>query len=408
MNYIKTLKYLNKVMSPYDKHGIMSKPLKYLRYNLKNAPRKLYKFRACTDINFDNLENENIFLTQASSFSDELDVSLLFDGIEKTPDKKIIKLYKKECLSYYTDNFYLRYDDLDELDITPIEVKKLLEKNYDNNFKFSPKKISRIILKQSKFLARKDVFALDFKSKAEKRKRYEELLNMYIEVRTGMAIKLDDIFSKYGQGEQLANRCKEHYASKLKSIKEGTRKDTYVHSLCSDFKNLSMWEKYADFHKGFCVEYTLDMEKAVDAFMKNKGGIEMIESLYNLFPVSYLNYNKKQKVLSSYKFLSTLYDYSSKRILGYGRTSKILSLYKHQELIKRKDFDFEKEWRIILFNINNQVIHFPLTSSIIIGRDISDENLDKLISISKKLNVPAYKQTIDKNNNSYDYILIKE
>ena len=109
MNHIKTLKYLDRVLNAYDKHGIMSAPLKFLQYNIKNAPHKLYKFRACTDINFDNLENENIFLTQASKFSDELDILLLFDGMDNISHRQMIKLYKKECLSNYIDNYYSKY-----------------------------------------------------------------------------------------------------------------------------------------------------------------------------------------------------------------------------------------------------------------------------------------------------------
>ena len=125
MNYIKTLKYLYRVLNARDEYGIMSNPLKYLKYNLRNAPRKIYKYRECTDVNFDNLENENIFLTKASEFSDNLDISLLFDLIDKISYRQIIKLYKKECLCRYIEGYYKQYRDLDDIDISPHEVKEL-------------------------------------------------------------------------------------------------------------------------------------------------------------------------------------------------------------------------------------------------------------------------------------------
>ena len=407
MNHIKTLKYLDRVLNAYDKHGIMSAPLKFLQYNIKNAPHKLYKFRACTDINFDNLENENIFLTQASKFSDELDILLLFDSMDNISHKQMIKLYKKECLSNYIDNYYSKYKNVDDFDISPQEVKEILKRAYDSNFNFIPNKIKRIVFKRSKVLAKREVSSSAFKSKSKKNYQYKKYLRIYLENRIKMAIKLDDVFSKYGQAEKLANKCKEHYSAKLENIKKGAREASHVHSLCADYKNLSMWEKYADYHKGFCIEYTLDMRKAIDAFMDNQNEINMIESLYNLFKVKYIDCNEKSGKLSSYKFLSALFDDSFKEYAPRYHNPKALSLYAYQKLIKRKDFEFENEWRIVLFNQKNQVIHFPLTSAIFIGRDVSKKDYDKLIAISKKLNIPAYKQKLNHSNNTYDYVLTK-
>lgn len=404
----KMLKYLDKVLHAHDEHGILSNPIKYLKFNISNVPTKLYKFRKCTTRNLQNLRNETIFLSRATSFSDSLDVSILFDDISKTSNKKIVKLYKKECLSNYIDNFYSKYNDVDDFDIFPEEVKKILDTAYDSNFVFLPNKVERCIRRKSKhFLISKLEQQHPNLSKIELKNLYKKKIKFIIEQRKKMALKLDEVFSKHGNHQQLVNRCILEYSDKIKYIKKFTRDETFVCSLTDDFKNLSMWEKYADYYKGFCIEYTLDIKKVFDSFLNDENEIKMVEALYSLFKVNYVNLSKKQTKISSYKYMTAMFDNSTKNFLSSYRNPEIIALYTYQKLIKDICFDFEREWRIILFHIDNQLVHLPLTSAIYIGRDITFENYNELLTIAKKLQIPVYKQRFDENSNTYNYDLIK-
>lgn len=408
MNRRKTLKYLDRVLNAHDKQGILSNPIKYLKYNSKNIPTRLYKFRECTELDFENLEKENIYLRRASDFSDLLDVSLLFDSINNISSKKIIELYKKDCLRNYIDNFYTKFD-ADDLDITPFEVKQILTKAYDDEFRFDHSKVVRCIRKISMQYAKKEMsYKNASKSNKEIRKARKECFKTVLEAREKMAEKLNDIFSKHGHGQKLIDYCLSYYKQKIDNIKEFIKKETFVYSLSDNNKNLSMWEKYADYHSGFCVEYTVDIEKSLDSFMRNENEIKLLESIFNLFKVNYIDFSKQPPILSTYKYLCNLADSSTKGHINSYRKSKISALVAYHKLLKDNDFKFEREWRIVLFHVENQLIHFPLTSAIYIGRNVSDSNYNRLVEIAGKLQVPAYKQVFNDRLNTYNYELITE
>ena len=75
-----------------------------------------------------------------------------------------------------------------------------------------------------------------------------------------------------------------------------------------------------------------------------------------------------------------------------------------------KDIDYkqEYEWRFLkkCENEEGYLMKFPFVSAIYVGKDIRPRNLSRLKNIAKKLDVPIYKQRLNKSKNGYEYIEI--
>lgn len=74
------------------------------------------------------------------------------------------------------------------------------------------------------------------------------------------------LISPHGlNGQSLRSTVCESYG--YVSIREEIRNTTGIHCFFSEIPNSAlMWAHYADNHKGFCIEYDVDMEKAVGLF----------------------------------------------------------------------------------------------------------------------------------------------
>ena len=117
--------------------------------------------------------------------------------------------------------------------------------------------------------------------------------------------------------------------------------------------DLLMWSHYAQQHKGFCVEYDIQKMMSEDC--------SLFDPIGHLFPIVYRN--KRQPVrdiISLAQSLAVLNAdiHNHNEYSGDEPLDDILPLF----LIKSKDWEYEKEWRIIysrkqMYDLDNEILY---------------------------------------------------
>lgn len=150
-----------------------------------------------------------------------------------------------------------------------------------------------------------------------------------------------------------------------------------------------MWAHYAEKHKGFCIEFDIPKDRTgYPDFDKNHSA---------LLPVIYSDNRPDltDTILTS-DYIATLE--SSNEING-----EILYSLLH----KSKNWEYEKEWRIICTN-NEKTLHIPLISAIYLGVNTKYDVKKQLVEIARKKNVPVYQMKLSATEYKFDEpVLIK-
>jgi hypothetical protein len=136
--------------------------------------------------------------------------------------------------------------------------------------------------------------------------------------------------------------------------------------------SILMWTHYADESKGFCVGYNLK---------------ELNNDLTELLlPVRYND--------SLIEVDDTFFD---------GKENN-KSLHINSLTLKSTDWEYEKEWRLLLLAENEeeiQKVQLPVPKEIILGLNITSENQEKLLDIATANNIPCYKTFKDSSSFGY-------
>lgn len=155
------------------------------------------------------------------------------------------------------------------------------------------------------------------------------------------------------------------------------RKKFNVSCFTEHVNSLCMWSHYADSHKGFCVEY----------------GFEMLLSKFDqLLSFMFLPVCYENKFLPINECAKAEYsdDESVSKILG-------------NLVIKAKEWQYEKEWRIICIkpnqylNYNNNVIGVK-PSAVYLGCKSQNELKEKIKAICEIEKIPLYQMKMEKNS----------
>jgi hypothetical protein len=126
-----------------------------------------------------------------------------------------------------------------------------------------------------------------------------------------------------------------------------------------------MWSHYANYHKGFCIEF--NYKKLEDALIL---------------------FNRENNVIT---YMSrVIYKKNYPRLSGYNNEDMVDSLF-----IKSSNWKYEKEWRVIYSEGNGLKINLPVNvvSAIYLGLKIDSKNEDivkKALSL-KKYRIDLYK-----------------
>lgn len=344
-NYIKTV-----FDSSNDKKKNFSKiilqNLEFVNEKNKHLPDYLFKYYAPTSENILDIKYKRLWLSHPTQFNDPFDCNIGYDKDS----------YDKKCLIDFIEksNFF---ENNETSSIVTLEEKNRLLKSHSDEISYwDPKKESYIDAKRK---------ILDSKNDELQRKIYQ-----YIDR------NIKDVDIKI---EKLKNtNIRVAYFSKLDKYDEF-------------FKQISMWSHYADNHKGFCVEYDISslkdqMKLSINDFYNKRDDYlnERSKLLIKagLFPVIYTSgrINIPKTKLSKITF-------NEFGEINYN--TNIDELIYKAFIVKSANWNYEKEWRIIIdgkiCDFFNNKIPFPYIKKIYLGCKASKELTNTMIEIGNEV-----------------------
>ena len=277
------------------------------------------------------------------------------------------------------DNYYPSYDDFD-LD----DDEKLMEKN-----RFIPNKLFKYTnVHRAKDLLYDNIMYLpeisELNDPYEGELLYDEELfeNAYFKHKKEEFKKELHISSR-----TLQNLLKKNSKIYVEDFKKYLHKGIYFICLSSSNKINSLWAHYANNHNGICIEY--DMNYFGDKkYLRD-----------SCFKVEYVKKSDSTKDL--------------KKQMKYDAHSRNLMLKPF--LKKSEEWNYEKEWRIILtddvitqnsgFYPYKPYIGFFKPSAVYLGLSISDKNEMLVRQICEIKGIPLYKAR--KSSRSYDFEFVE-
>ena len=276
---------------------------------IRNLPEALYKYRPATDYAINNLENDTVYLNKPAEYNDP------FEFVEFLDFNKI--------------NLSLNRQMKGELISTLIEQFDVPESIRTNalNSDLPMRVIAKYQLREYENRSEEDI---------------EEILNV-----------LDEILKK-----MIIDR----HVEKIKSIQDKMK----VCSFCESPKELLMWSHYADYHRGFCIEYSIN---------------------------NWANNDIRKRILYPVIYQNNFYD-SSDHLISQIEKSTYNNLYPLiSGATKSEDWEYEKEWRFI-FNIGEsfEKQNYPMNcqTKVFLGSRISQEKRNRIISICNSKGILAY------------------
>lgn len=326
-----------------------------LESHLANCPTKLYKYRECNANNLQVLRNNSIYIPFASQFLDpfdytvKMDYSSLSDGTCMDIIDSIIYYQLKQVCS--SNGIAINYSKSD--------IKAIREKYFSSDGTFLEDEYDKHPIEGVELKAILDALSTAYHYAKENEPAAYAFLTS----------KMND----------LLNACR------------ASRNADLVYCFSEDGNCPSMWEKYAQYYQGYCIEYDLSSWR--------EKSLEEKKLLVRLLPTIY--YQKEKPGIPLSRYLKVAAD----KI--YGNVKEIpMELYidtNKQMLWKSHDYDYENEWRLVCSFVDKQIFKFSFVSAIYMGKDIQETNIKQLQGISKELGVPLYKQSLNFYTNSYVY-----
>lgn len=169
----------------------------------------------------------------------------------------------------------------------------------------------------------------------------------------------------------------------------------YIYCFSGTFDNRILWENYADKDEGFCIEYDLS-DQSKKEHPINNNNTEIFPILYTshkkieyteIIKIGIQNHLKEEDPVSNNKFMTD-----------------VLSAM----LTKNSRYSFEDEWRLIVDKkmVKNNEYPFPFASAIYLGINVTEDNKNKILEITREKNIKVYQRKINHFNNGYEFELI--
>lgn len=293
-------------------------------------PDKLFRYRNCSEMSVEAFENDKVYALTADMFNDPYDMLLRFD-IEA------VKNMFNSLLS--NESFYRLKDVLGKGKTLPDIVKQ----NFDQENISQIKNIVLSITNDSEI----DSFV------SNRRNEVMDMVDLYFPLLATFVNKRTATISCFSE----------------------------------TIKSVTMWSHYADYHKGFVLEY--DLRPTLSNGIPNVG----------IYPVIYddKRYDGTQYIL--WEFL---------RMLGVKLPNPDTLSYIKCALHKSTQWEYEKEWRLIDSNLRDNIISENKTwvslkpTAIYYGTNISSDNKNRLHSIAQGKNLKEYNMYIDYAFDKYE------
>lgn len=175
----------------------------------------------------------------------------------------------------------------------------------------------------------------------------------------------NELGSKHDWHESIAQALRIEYSEFVKSIQRMFRVSCFA---TTPFSQLMWGGAYADCHRGFCIEYTVDPNNP-----------QYKDVYYNLFPVVYCKTRKKVT-----ENMMCVQD----AILS---KEELWDIYFHGALRKSFDWAYQNEWRLLLPGNHKDAgftkKFFPITK-VYLGNRMPSEKRKEVIEICHEKNIP--------------------
>ena len=174
----------------------------------------------------------------------------------------------------------------------------------------------------------------------------------------------------------------------IKQIRKALGKQVGIECFTQSPTDILMWSYYADKHTGVCVEY--DFSKLFTSCS---------DAL--LLPVCY---SDKRPLLD----IQNMYDPITQQVNNDRIIEAFPDIIKSW-ITKSKEWEREKEWRLISFPIKNdseRTVKLPIASRIITGINISEEKYQTVADIAKEKGIPIHRTRL--KNDQYKIEIISE
>ena len=304
---------------------------------------KLYKYRSFEKGKFENyynaLENGYLWFPQADNLNDDFDTVLYFDPLVEAKNIRDYllansRLYFKAIVNYSSEPVKIGYSQLDN------EAFNKVIDCYDlNTGELDKSKAIKLLSKMG--------------ASTQKAIKYLKEVNAFIE---------QFIFNNKGALEKVVES--------FVNINIAIRRDSYIYSMSETYQSNPLWAFYCNNNQGFCIEYDFNKAKDFD--------IEQKKKLINAYQVIYSDKVEDYSFVNMLKYILT------------GKKDNDLCLKANLDLFtqlmtKQADWSFEKEWRIMLTNLEDNKVYLDLVSRIIIDKRVLEtKESKKLIELCKQ------------------------
>ena len=291
-------------------------------------PQSLFRYRSCTEKQIDAFQKDIIYAVSADLFNDPYDTLVRYD-IDG------IKNYVNALLEPNT----------------LVQLKKYLVEGNDftNNVKDSfPKGMVEKIKEQ--------ILTTDFEEK-------KDVLATY---KSQMVQTIDFLYPL---------------------LADASKRFVSIACFCESVQSITMWSHYADYHKGFALEY--EMRSTLTKGIKEGVG---------LYPVIYDDIRYDASQYMAWAFL---------KMFGINAPNPDILSHTKCALHKSRQWEYEKEWRLVDYSTRNYLVE-NITSinykptAIYYGVHISNENKERLHKIAKAKGIAEFDMYIDYSSPRYE------
>lgn len=293
-------------------------------------PQSLYRYRACDERQIDAFEKDRIFAVTADLFNDPYDTLVRYDI-------NSIKEYTNALLTTNTLNGLKQY--LKQGNGFPETIKS----------SFPEEKLKEI---------KEQIVGSDF-----------EALRESIEIYKKQMLQLIDFMYPL--------------------LAEVGKRFVTIACFCESVNSITMWSHYADYHKGFVLEYR--MRPTLTKGIKEGVG---------LYPVIYEDERYDTSQYMAWAFM---------KMMGFDTPNPDVMSHIKYALHKSKQWEYEKEWRLVDYSPRNYLTE-KVTSvkykptAIYYGVHIASEDKECLHKIAKQKGIAEFQMHIDFSSPRYEML----
>ena len=201
---------------------------------------------------------------------------------------------------------------------------------------------------------------------------------------------------RFGQFQNVCHCLLQDFHSAMKQYTAGlffanilTRDSLHVYAMSESYDLGNMWGYYADSGRGFCIEYDYSRAKSLD--------VTAMHYLISTFKVNYTD--TPQGIPAELLAEANIFQPDNPNVLQQMQCATF-----DQILTKEKCWENEREWRIVLGNIDCKIPVDIVSAIIIDERALNKTNAKKLIRLCKKRDwtVKVRKSHIHNTFHSYE------